>query len=227
VAPPRAGAQINLTYDDCGVGITNKTDACTSNTGRYDVIASFIVPSGSTAITGEEGVLDLMVAAPTVPAWWQAVTAGSCRGSAVTVLFTTPGPSCGDYFNTVDMPVGGFAYDIGFGQPNRVRIRTASAVPLDLATSFEAVGLSAGDECYAFTLRWDMTRTTGDGACAGCLVPACLVFNSLKVTQPAGVGDYVMTYPATSNIVTWQNGSNDCYVSTAPSTWGQVKSLYR
>ncbi len=45
-----------------------------------------VVPwGGLTAVTGEQGVMDLVFADTGVPAWWQAVSAGSCRGTSVSV----------------------------------------------------------------------------------------------------------------------------------------------
>ncbi len=240
VGTTAARAGLHLAYDDCG-GPTNLDSACTSNTGPFDMVASFDAPVGTTAITGEWGVLDGQIAGGTVPPWWQAATSGSCRGTAVSVRFTTPAPSCADYFNTVSYPLGDYAYDwypaAPTTPPGRVRIRTVSAVSMSTATSFEAQGIAPGTNTYVITVHVTMTKTVGTGACPGCNVAACWVFNSLLLTQPVGVGDVMIASPGTGGAyVTWQGGAvgsgpfgSGCPGATPTRTtsWGQVKSLYR
>ena len=75
-------------------------------------------------------------------------------------------------------------------------------------------------------------KTVGADACSGCDTPVCIVFNSLKLMQPAGVGDiYVsagdMAYDEL--YATWRGGPFDCpfVVPAHRGTWGQLKSLYR
>jgi len=66
--------------------------------------------------------------------------------------------------------------------------------------------------------------------CSGCLVPACIVLNSVKLAQPAGQGDAVIANPAASQHVTWQGGGTiECpgATPTQSNTWGQIKTLYR
>lgn len=232
-----ARAQISLAYTDCGSGIVNVSSACTSNAGTHRVIGSFQAPAGTTAITGEQAVIDLQFPNATVPPWWQAVVAGSCRGSAVSVAYNTPPPSCADYFNTVASPIGGFGYDYypvsPTTSPGRVRIRTVSAIPIGSAKSLDAAGIAPGSDTYVFTATFTMANTVGDGSCAGCSVGMCWLFNSLLLTQPVGVGDVMLVSPgAAGQIVLWQNGgigpTNPCdFVPARPTSWGQVKSLYR
>ncbi len=206
-----AQAALHLAWTDCGSGIVNVDDACTSNTGSYDIVASFDAYAGSTAITGEQGVLGMQVAGGTIPPWWQAVVTGSCRGSAVSVMYTNPGNSCPDYFNTVGIPLGGIGYDYypvsPTTAPGIVVLRTVSAIDVGSATSFESAGIAPGTETYLLTIHVKMTKTVGTGACSGCGLAACWVFNQLLITQPAGVGDYFYSYPGgTGAVVTWQGG---------------------
>ncbi len=235
-----AQAALHLAWTDCG-GATNLDDACTSNTGSFDIVASFDAPAGSTAITGEQGVIDVQVDGGAVPPWWQAVVTGSCRGSAVSVMYTNPGNSCADYFNTVGVPLGGIGYDYypvsPTIAPGRVRIRTVSSIATPAATSFENAGIAAGTNTYLLTIRVKMTKTVGAGACAGCDLAACWVLQNLLVTQPAGVGDYFfLTTDGSGAYVEWQGGAvgagpfgSGCPGATpaARTSWGQLKGLYR
>jgi hypothetical protein len=82
-------------------------------------------------------------------------------------------------------------------------------------------------------------KTTGTGSCAGCTDGACIVLNSVKVTQPATVHqDYTITNPLGRAYVLWQAGGANpgsgpngtgCpgATPTRNETWGSVKSLYR
>ncbi len=235
VGAAAAQAQLNLAYTDCGSGISNVNNACTSNTGTNLVQASFVAPAGTVAITGEQGVLDIQIAGGTVPPWWQAVVSGSCRGTAVSVAYNTAGASCADYFNTVGAPLGGFGYDYypvsATTAPGRVRIRTVSAISSAVASSLDAAGVAPGSDTYVFTTKFTMAKTTGTGSCSGCNLGACWVFNSLLLTQPVGVGDIMLVSPGGSGaFVTWQNGGGIGCPGATPSkttSWGQVKSLYR
>jgi len=231
-----ANAQLHLTTVDCGGG-QSATWTCTSSTGTaFTVIASVNAPP-LTTLTAEEGVLEVAFNNP-VPAWWQS-GAGKCRvAGAFTVAYSGGAYSCVDYFGTVSSVVGSNSYQIGpdaaSGDPNgpidanRVRIRTLSAVDYDaaLATPPPAVG----DEIFLFSLSVNKSKTTGTGACAGCLEPACMVFKQVKLNQPAGIGDPVVGTPLNYGYVMLQGSvATDCPSATpaSRSSWGQVKSLYR
>ena len=117
-------------------------------------------------------------------------------------------------------------YTPGFGGPNRARVRTACAV--NGTTLVNGV-----DEYYIQRILITNARSTGVGACSGCQDGACIVLNSTLLTQPAGVGDYLLTNPLNRNWVQWQGGAGDvpggCPAATPTQnrTWGAVKSLYR
>ena len=70
-------------------------------------------------------------------------------------------------------------------------------------------------------------------SCAGCTDGACIVLNSIQLTQPIGVGDYTISNPILRNWVQWQGGATTitggCPLATPTrsTTWGSVKSLYR
>ncbi len=234
-----AQAQINLAYTDCGSGIVNVNNACTRNTGTTRVVASFIAPTGTSVITGVLGEMEIIVAGGTVPPWWQAVVSGSCRGSAISVDLANLTLSCADYFNAVAAPTGSLGYDYYPASPttppDRVRLHVTATIPPDSARSLEAAGVPPGAEVFAFTIKLTMAQTAGEGSCAGCAVGACWSLESLRLTQPAGAGDLLMAAPgATGAFVTWQGGGgiawpfgNPCYTPATPTSWGQVKSLYR
>ncbi len=225
----------NLSWGDCGAaGTADLSNACTGNTGTFNLYFSTVADAGLPGVTGEQGVHDVIFADTSVPPWWQAVTAGSCRGTAVTVLYNAPGNTCNDYFNTVGSPLGGFGYDWGASNTtpsyaplaNTARFRTVSAV-----SSAVAGPMTEGTEYYVFNVKVTMAKTVGTGNCAGCLTPACFQANSMLLTQAVGVGDHMFTGTAAGgrSFVTWQGGAgaNCATVPAKQKSWGQIKSLYR
>ena len=96
-----------------------------------------------------------------------------------------------------------------------------------------STSITGTDEYYFFRVGISNARSTGNGSCAGCTDGACIVFNSIQVTQPAGVGDYTISNPLVRNFVQWQGGGGSvaggcpASVPTRQQTWGSVKSLYR
>ena len=222
---------VNLSWTDCGLaGAEARSFACTANTGAGTLVGSFIPPAGSTAITGEEIVIDLQSAAATLPAWWQFKNAGTCRQTALSANagFVSGPFSCADYWaGGASGGLTAFNTNIVPGQTNRARILALFSVP----------PLAAGPvddtvEYYAFNLIITNAKTTGTGACAGCLDPVCIVLNEIKLTQPVGVGNYRIQNPADRNFATWQGGGigqGGCpgATPTKSTTWGSVKALYR
>ena len=218
---------INLGWGDCGgaAGSLSKTFACTSNslTGAI-MVASAIPPQAMDQLNGEESEFALQTNAAALSPWWN-LQSGGCRGTtAVSVNFDfTGGPfTCLDPWS--GQAAGGMSYDAGFGAPNRARLRTIGAIPGSTAIS--------ADEYYFFKVTLLGAKSTGTGSCAGCTDGMCIVFKSLKLTQPLGVGDFLITAPAVRQYVTFQAGGSlagQCPAATPTQnkTWGSVKSLYR
>ncbi|MFN8589522.1 MAG: hypothetical protein U0704_17150 [Candidatus Eisenbacteria bacterium] len=227
-----SAAGLNLGWTNCGpvAGLANKTFACNSNTATaHKLYGSYVAPAGTTAITGNEVVIDLQSSATTLPAWWSLFTATSCRPASLSANFIDPGASgdCIDYWQSqASGGVGAYNTNIVPGATNRARILLVAAV-----APANAVPVDADAEYYSFTLQIGNQKTVGTGACAGCTDPVCIVLNEIKLTQPAGVGDFRIQNPANRNYVTWQNpnAAGGCPAATPArnTTWGQVKSLYR
>ena len=134
--------------------------------------------------------------------------------------------NCQDFF--VGQAAGGFAYDVGFGTPNRARFRIQCAVPFDNRGPIDDF-----TETYAFKASFLRSKTTGTGACTGCTASACIVLNEIQLFQPPDANfDPIISNPISRQYVTFQlppTGPPGCPQSTPvrSKTWGQVKSLYR
>ena len=218
---------INLGWGDCGGGPTtlSKTFACTSNTltGAI-IIASAVAPVQMDQLNSEESEMILQTNAAALSPWWN-LQSGGCRSGIAGGFDFTSGPfTCLDPWQ--GGASGGLNYVAGYGAPNRAQIRTVCAIA-------GSTGITGTDEYYFFKVTLLGAKTTGTGSCAGCTDGACIVFTSLKLNQPAGVGDYTLTNPLVRQYVLWQAGgagvTGGCPAATPTrsATWGSVKSLYR
>ena len=209
-------------------GVPDATFACNSNTGANILVASYNAPSGITALSGIEVVVDLTSASGgALPAWWEAGV-GGCRENQVTSTNTFPDGApgvCNDAWNGAPSFGGLAAYNTAIG-PNRARLIIGWAVAPN-----NVQPLTQGTEYFATNVRVGRSNTTGATVCADCATPVCVVLNSILLAQPVGTpgGDIKIEAPPTNagNWATWQGAGADCAsVPTKNVTWGRVKSLY-
>jgi hypothetical protein len=181
-----------------------------------------------TQFLGVSSQIDIFTSDPNLPDWWKHGS-GQCRtttGLAVSFDFTSNPTSCTDFY--VGQAAGGFAYDVGFGTPNRARFRIQCAVPFD-----NRGPVSSTVEYSAYRVNLLRSKTTGSLSCPGCEVSACIVLNDVQLFQPPELlFDPLIFNPADRNFATWQTplgGPPGCPFATPTkqATWGQVKSLYR
>lgn len=219
---------VNLSWNDCGAnGAPTMSSTCLSNTGApFPMIASFVPPAGVNEFLGISSQIDITTNTPSLPDWWKhgSTQCRSTTGLSVGFDFTSGPFSCADFY--VGQAAGGFAYDVGFGTPNRARLRVQCAVPFDNRGPVDYL-----TEYYCYRVNLQRAKTTGTGSCPGCVEPACIVLNEIQLFQPPEANnDPVIVTPGNSNYVTWQTAVvPGCPLSTPTqkSSWGQVKSLYR
>ena len=219
---------INLAWNDClgAGGVTNKTFACTSNSGTNDLYISFDPPTDIPDINGSNPIVDLQSASTPLPQWWQMKNVGSCR--ALSIVGNVGPGTCADAWAGVGVP-GIAAYLVNSVVPsiplNRARILGTISVP-----SSAAQPVTAGTEYFCLLVRINNAKSTGLGACAGCQDPVCLVLNEVLLTSNNS-GDNRIINPLGTNFATWQGGfpgDPTCAVTpTQNRTWGQLKSIYR
>jgi hypothetical protein len=217
---------VNLSWTDCGVtGAGSRTSACLTNASAGTLVASAIAPYPLNSLNGQTGVIDLETSTASLDPWWTS----SCTGRtpfSCSMDFTTASGACLDPWAGAASP--GISYAPGFGGANRGRIKGTGAI----AGIF---GMDDVSETYIFKIQISGVKTTGTGACLGCLDGAVFVLNDQLLTQPLGSpgGDVHLNSPINSQCVTWQaSGPNipgGCPGATATknSTWGSVKALYR
>jgi hypothetical protein len=234
-APAASAAGLNLGWNDCPSGAAYsllETFACDTNFGVHTLVGSFVAPAGINAMSGNEIVIDIQTGGASLPAWWT-FGAGQCRPSfALTVNFDfTSGPStCTDYW--LGSAAGGIGWSVLPSATNRCRIQVVVALPVD---SPGITPLTEGVEYYSFKANIRNNQTTGLGACAGCSEEACIVFNVLRISQPApNPPQTILINPAVTEHLVWQGWSttdpnNQCPAVTPArqQTWGSIKALYR
>lgn len=221
---------LNLSWDDCGAfGVETRTFACDTNAGQSVIVGSFLPPAGVDSLIGCEIVIDISSKPSAIPDWWSFRNPSTCRQSSMVTSFDfTAGPlNCTDYW--AGRGFESSTYDIGF-ETAADRARLLAATTLLFGPSDGPGPADQGTEYYAFKITIDHEKTVGTGACAGCEIPVCIVFNQIVLRQPGGgARDVTITSPADRYHVIWQPPRSDCptVVPARNRTWGSIKAIYR
>jgi hypothetical protein len=227
-ASPAHPAGINLFWSDCSPGptaTTNRNFACHTNAGTHTLTASYDPPAGLSLVTGNDLILDLQSTWVPLTPWWEFENAGSCRPVSLSANPVFPTGVCMDPWS--GQAIAGIAAYMNVGSDHR-RIAASVAVSATVAGPQQA-----GNEYYSLNIVINSAKTVGDGACAGCLDPVCIVLSQLRIRQPAGTPGESPTLvnPLVSQYVTWQHGGVQppgCPdVPAMNRTWGQLKGIYR
>lgn len=228
--PARASAQggMNLFWDECasGGGATTKSFACDANDGQpFTLVVSVVAPAALPQFAALLARIDFCMSGGDIPPWWQ-LEAGQCRVGAVRPSFDPAlnPTSCADIWHGTPNVEVYAVYEQTLGA-HVVRLNGAAAV----AQGSELAIPADGAELYACRITIDRSKTVGAGSCAGCATASFIALQECQLEQPAGVGDYTITWPAAGQTVTWNGASvPDCYYIPAVNrSWGSIKSLYR
>jgi hypothetical protein len=236
---------LDAAWGGCPLQLANPSDVSDpcddSGAPNKNFWLSFKAPAGITRFVGEEFIMDVQTDAPILPDWWhlEAANASSgtpagCRDGEFSFGSLRNGAStltCKDYWGNTPAS-GGVVWLPGNGGPNRTRVFGAFARSTSSATV-----ITADVEYYVGAGFFSMNHADLDPLttpCNGCLLGACIVFQYMKVAQPAGTagGDVLIEAANLRRHLTWQGGTqgpSPCPAATEmrKATWGQVKSLYR
>ena len=220
--------------------IPDVSDPCNDNAAEpYHFAMSFNAPAGITKWVAEEFDLRVQTSAYSLPDWWnleepvpsQGIPAGcrygsfgftSQRGLGNTVV-------CKDYWG-VNPQNGSMTWIPGLRGRSWITLHGVIARATSTATA-----ITAGVDYYVGSGTIDTYHAVADVGvqpCTGCGCGAVLVFEWLRLDQPAGTpgGDIAILGQHNRNYMTWQGGVNTGCPAGTPArkaTWGQVKSLYR
>jgi len=247
-AAPVAHAQLNLAWNNCitqGTAAVDKAYACdgSANGTAFRAVMSFLAPANLDHFVAVSAGLDVRSSSlATLPDYWK-LGLGECRDGNFAFPISLTGIGTGTT-GVCRNPWAGGGLGGGFLYSSETRVTELGPVPapgwgrMTLAFARDSESQLIQGQQYvagAFTIDTFNDVDTGGGVCAGCLLPACIVFNSLEINQSAGSpgGDIViLTTPATRAFITWQGGAvggNGCPVEVPVRnvTWGRVKSIYR
>jgi hypothetical protein len=234
--PLLAAAQgINLAWDDCTLGdfSHDESPACDTDIGPPFKLIVSVDPGGVIGdVNGAQGVIDFRFDAAGVPDFWRLDTGGCRQGNlaADVAVGSANAPfSCPEPWSQVGGAAGGANLVPFGGGPNRARITWIVAVP-------GTVVLDDGIAPDWYLIALNILRS-GTTTCSGCLVPACIVANEVRLTKPANTpgGDVFIYGPAHSQYATWRGGGTlgcpgcppEAYCPVENVTWGKVKAMFR
>jgi hypothetical protein len=227
-------AQVNLAWNKCitqsGASI-DKSYLCNgSETGTYDGVISFIAPANVTAFGAVDAIVDIFTNTASLPDFWRMGT-GECRAANLSITHVVPGIGTGTT-GTCQSPFEGTS--IGYGLNYASGVPSAPHARVEMIVARSTGQALVQDQQYLgviFRLSMFKDVNQGNGVCAGCSTPACLVVNQITLQQipPASPASFVLASTATRNFVTWQGGTPSCTAATpVPNhTWGAIKSVYR
>jgi len=233
VAPVTSSASgVNLFLNDCSAGssLQSVTSACTSNAGTaMTLVGSVVLPVGTfEGFVGAGAVIDVLASSSTLPDWWRGGgSSGACRTDAFAAVFdNTVSPGCPTLWDGYPAPLSVFAVQPGLRGPGSVRLNGGAAVQATDAHDLVGDGVT---ELGVFRMTILNTKSTGDGACGGCNVAACLVLQEITLYHLSGARDLKLTNPVQGDYVTWQTGYPVCPASTPTlnRSWGALKAQYR
>ncbi len=230
---PSAGAAQDQAFncDDSSPG------AMDANTFTFTMVASVIPGINITGLIAWGGTFDWQVANATLDDWWKLSTS-ECREGAISYVFNgfTNTTTCNKQMmvgSPAPLGIANWAY------PSDKPSNWARYSPGVVRTTGFNVVSTTQYQLAIIAVDTHNTKINGDGttvACAGCLDPACIVFNQVELDVPVAQqppdGKNIVTAADQRQFVTWQGGAIGglgCPLNTPAhrTSWGQVKSLYR
>lgn len=222
-----AATGVALGWGDCrqGIGGANFDFGCGITANDFPLYASVSLGAAVDSVVAAELVIDVEVASDPLPAWWE-MQPGGCRAGVGWLASTAEPASCSDAWGGLGVAVvqGWLPGTPGNSARHGRLLVAASVLPGD------AVSFAADQPLVVARVAMTAARVT---SCAGCTIPACLVFNSVLIRRLPGSSYETLTVSAPVTVgaerVTWQGGAGaDCQaVPVRRSSWGAVKALYR
>jgi len=220
-----------------------------ANDGVFYMVATAMPNIAVVGLNAMDSRIDGQSTSATLPQWWHAFNAGSCREAAFTpgVIDVNPTAPCAGSATTklwTTAAYGGMGAWNHYGVDPRVTSPSRFFTVVGFATAANRVAnLSTTTQYNVYHLQMQTTNSIyvapdpDNGIdevipCAGCDVGVTLVLNQISLYGSAATDD--VTLPGTTvgatQCITWQGGAGAGICGETPArntTWGQVKSLYR
>jgi len=214
---------LDLSWDDCASGVSNKAFTCDSNVGVETIVVSFASTINFPKVVRVEVSMHVCFEDNILPDWWTVLRPSGCRWGALTGTIAPPSVGCASIWDAA----GGVTLNLGEidGTPTTLN-GFRFVLDASIGDSSRALDIRAGQTYELMRMTLDHTRTVGTGACGGCSIGASIG------------GDFVWLFGATnlSNMgfsqtpsITWQVATTNCVAITPVrrQTWGALKALYR
>jgi hypothetical protein len=215
-----ANGQIHLAVNDCG-GAAAINNACTTNSGSFILVGSFVSDQASSQVIAIESIVDLAQAGA-VSDWWRVDPAG-CRAGKITASFAFPTTVCNDLFAGAALGGLGILYPgtgSGLIPTNSERIDIYCAV--DATTPLT---IDTATENTIFNMAIARAGTLGGAACGGCGTGTALYLNDVAVGQEPGSPTFHDSGDGNGQSCSYNGGNTP--TPTKSSSWGSIKALYR
>jgi hypothetical protein len=223
--------------------VRNRNIACTVTTGSSLMVLSWVPGAEVPLLNSVEGVVKFTFLGGTTPAWWGNTCAGRTTFSGITADLVIPGTAvnCVDAWGGVaGGGIAAYNYDATapYGYWNGPGTTTLDLLGyLAAGTELDA---TVGQEVFLFNVKIGNARARVADNCPGCLVPTCINFERIQITQPTGMpidityNSYLPGYEGagmTPHTISWQPNAGwpgGCWPTpTLKSSWGSIKALYR
>jgi hypothetical protein len=237
-SPARAqyDPQFDLRWTDCDLGPLAAFDVenpCTSNSGSYTLVASFVPPFPIPAYAGNLCVIEVRSGVQLLSPWWRlqdAATAG-CPARAGKIVasanFTIPPFSFGACADALGPAAAtSLVYEQEVNPPTGALIKAGASVPPG-----SEVPIDNSKEWYAVAISILKDGTIPTTDCPGCSDGACIQILELHLFQAPPAPEIVLT-DGPQSWVSYNGRSGSVpapcpYVPVRNRTWGEIKSLYR
>lgn len=240
-----AQAGLHMKWAACPNNVAaTPTEDFTCDGSLHQLHGTLSVGASTPGVVALDGIIDLLYATPTVPAFWQ-FQAGGCNESGLALVDGRPGVGCGTLTQNTstlcgtggtgcDAFITAYAYGSVINFPeNRARLlftlARASTSPVTLAASV----LPNAHFAFIFQFFEDNASEVG-GACDGCLSGVSMtwnqavLYNTSATTGGEGIAAAISSAdPGSADASTSSNCAGCLAVGTKARSWGQLKSLYR
>lgn len=219
---------ISLGWQDCrssgAPGQSNQNFSCASNIVEFPLFAGLRLESAVDSVIAVELVIDVDVAADSLPPWWR-MDPGQCHTGGWAADASLSGSCADPWQGTGAGSAQGWRAGEPGGSTRHGRLLVAAAAAPGQLLTFDAE--------TGYTLSRILLRSNNTLTCDGCSVAACLVFNSVLIRRLPGSVPEALVYSlpevAGAERVSWQGGggANCASVPARRATWSAVKALYR
>lgn len=217
---------LRMHWDQCD-GPGERTFVCTENVTDHALVVSLTTAAEIDSLLAVEVVVDVQVQGGDLSDWWALDPKGCRFGQLRADTDFSLTSACTDaWLGAGAGQIQGFVVGMPRGGPGQARIHATAGVP-----SNQMATLTSGAGYDLLRVVVGSARSAGPNVCSGCVLPACLVVNSVRYVRPVQAEPLtdVAGDSGSEAWARWQAGTaGDCLaVPVRNKTWGAIKGFYR